>query len=172
MNYLGHPHRVSKHVTTLPLQVDIEKRHAIVVEGSLDDQVTYTTVADIGNVVARAVEYGGEWPAVGGIRGSRITIGELLQIGERVRGKPFTVEWLKKEDLAAGELKTDNYHRLNMPSIPKDQIEAFSKMAVIGVLLGINRGVWTVSDEWNQILPDYEFTQVEDFLKALWEGHQ
>ncbi|KPM34372.1 hypothetical protein AK830_g12202 [Neonectria ditissima] len=168
MNYLGHPHQVSKYITTLPVQFDFGKLHAIVVEGSLEDQITYTSVKDITNVVARAVDHKGVWPAVGGIRGSRVTIAELLRIGEAVRGKPFTVDWLKMEDLEAGKLKTDNYSRLDLPSIPKDQVEAFSKMATLGILIATSRGVWTVSDEWNQLLPDFKFTQVEEFIKNLW----
>ncbi|KAK7432009.1 hypothetical protein QQZ08_001299 [Neonectria magnoliae] len=168
MNYLGHPHRVSKYISTLPVQFDFDRLHALVVEGSLDDYITYTSVEDIANVVARAVDHEGVWPAIGGIRGSRVTIGELLQMGETIRGKPFTVDWLKLEDLESGVLKTNNYPRLNLPSIPEDQVEAFSKMATTGILIATGRGVWTVTDEWNQLLPDYEFTQVEQFIKKLW----
>jgi hypothetical protein len=74
------------------------------------------------------------------------------------------------EDLAAGELKTDNYPRLPLPSVPQDQVEAFSKMVVIGTLTAFHRGAWTVSDEWNQTFPDYKFTKVEELLKSAWEG--
>ncbi|KAH8694620.1 hypothetical protein BGZ61DRAFT_352574 [Ilyonectria robusta] len=170
LNYLGHPHQVSKYITTVPLQFDLETLHAVLVEGSLDYQITYTSVADIANVVARAVEYTGEWPVVGGIRGHRVTVGELLEIGENIRGKPFVVDWLKMEDLQAGIVKTDRYARLDIPSIPKDHIEAFSKMATAGILIAMSKGVWTVSDEWNKIFPDYEFEQVDTFLKKLWPG--
>jgi hypothetical protein len=72
------------------------------------------------------------------------------------------------EDLEAGELKTDNYPRIDLPSIPKDQVEAFSKMASRGVLIACCRGAWTVSDEWNRLLPDYKFTKVEEFLRGIW----
>ncbi|KAK7423648.1 hypothetical protein QQX98_000838 [Neonectria punicea] len=170
MNYLGHPHRVSKYISTLPVQFDFDKLHAIVVEGSLNDYVTYTSVEDIANVVARAVDYEGVWPVVGGISGSRVTNAELLRMGETIRGKPFTVDWLKLEDLESGILKTDAYARLDIPSIPKDQVEAFSKTAAIGILVSTGRGVWTVTDEWNQLLPDYKFTQVEELIKKLWCG--
>lgn len=174
----------------MPLQFDLETLHAVLVEGSLDYQITYTSVADIANVVARAVEYTGEWPVVGGIRGHRVTVGELLKIGENIRGKsygeretkcvdfglmksagkPFVVDWLKMEDLQAGIVKTDRYARLDIPSIPKDHIGAFSKMATAGILIAMSKGVWTVSDEWNKIFPDYEFEQVDTFLKKLWPG--
>ncbi|KAH7257899.1 hypothetical protein BKA59DRAFT_471262 [Fusarium tricinctum] len=172
MDYFCHPHKTTKYVTTAVVNVDFEKRRAIVVEGTLDDNIVYTSVEDIANVVTQAVDYEGEWPEVGGICGEKITIRQLLKLGEDMRGKPFTIEWLKMEDLEAGELKTDNYPRLELPSIPQEQIEAFSKMATIGVLIAFHRGVWTVSDEWNQLLPGYKFTKVEDLLKKAWGSGQ
>ena len=39
-----------------------------------------------------------------------------------------------------------------------------------GVLLSSAKGCWDVSDEWNQLMPDYEFTEIEDFLGKVWEG--
>lgn len=84
-------------------------------------------------------------------------------------GKPFTIDWLEMDDLMAGELKTDNYTRIELPSTPQEQIEAFSKMAIIGYLISSARGVWSVSDEWNRLLPDLKFTQVEDFIAKYWK---
>jgi len=168
MDYFCHPHKTTKYVTTTVVNVDFEKRRAIVAEGTLDDDIVYTSVEDIANVVTQAVDYEGEWPEVGGISGEKITIRQLLKLGEDITGKPFTIEWLKMEDLEAGELKTENYPRLELPSIPQEQIEAFSKMATIGVLIAFHRGVWTVTDEWNRLLPGYEFTKVEDLLKKAW----
>uniref|UniRef100_A0A8H7N1T1 NmrA-like domain-containing protein n=1 Tax=Bionectria ochroleuca TaxID=29856 RepID=A0A8H7N1T1_BIOOC len=113
MNYLGHPHKVSKYLTTMPTNIDFENGRALLAEGSLDDQLTFTTAHDVAAVVARAVEY-----------------------EESVRGKPFTIEWEKMEDLEAKELKSENYIRLPFPGIPEDQLEAFSKLATVSVLLG------------------------------------
>ena len=55
-------------------------------EGGEDDRITLTTVQDFANVVARAVQFEGEWPVVSGIRGADMTIGELVALGEKVRG--------------------------------------------------------------------------------------
>lgn len=84
MNYLGHPHKTSNHVNTLGFLFDFEKQHATLLKDRLDDVVVWTTVQDIAGVVARAVEYQGEWPAVGGITGSRVTVGEMLRLGEAI----------------------------------------------------------------------------------------
>ncbi|KAF9777089.1 hypothetical protein IL306_004636 [Fusarium sp. DS 682] len=179
MDYFCHPFKTTKYITTTVVNVDFVKKRALVVEGTLDDEITYTSVEDIANVVTKAIDFNGEWPVTGGISGDRITIRQLLKIGEELRGKsaditrkwksePFVIEWLKMEDLAAGELKTDNYPRLPFPSVPQDQVEAFSKMVIIGTLTAFHRGAWTVSDEWNQIFPDYKFTKVDELLKSAW----
>jgi hypothetical protein len=69
--------------------IDFNKRRALTLNGGNDDRITLTTVQDLANVVALAVEYEGEWPVVGGIKGTEISIGELLALGEKVRGTFF-----------------------------------------------------------------------------------
>lgn len=59
----------------------------ILVDGDDGTRITLTAVQDIARVVARAVDYEGEWPVVGGIQGSNISIGEFIALGERARGK-------------------------------------------------------------------------------------
>jgi hypothetical protein len=67
--------------------IDFNQYRALTLYGGDDDRITLTTVQDLANVVALAVEYEGEWPVVGGIKGTEISIGELLTLGEKVRGK-------------------------------------------------------------------------------------
>ncbi|KAH7308669.1 hypothetical protein B0I35DRAFT_399133 [Stachybotrys elegans] len=167
LEYLGHPRVKSKYLYTIPGLVNFEKIHALAMEGTEDDPVAYTSVEDIANIVVRAVDYEGEWPVNGGIRGSVATLKELLRIGEKVRGKPFELEWLKQSDVEAGIINTDNYLVVDLPSIPADQVTAFSKMATGKVLLSQHRGLWTPGDEWNRIFPDYKFVQIEDFLVKI-----
>lgn len=66
---------------------DFENRRAVVVDG-YDFIMTFTTVQDLARVVAQVVDYDGEWPAIGGIRGNRVSVSQILKIGERVRGTP------------------------------------------------------------------------------------
>jgi hypothetical protein len=56
--------------------------------------VTLTTMNDLANVVACAVEYSGEWPVVGGIHGTTLSTTKLLQIGAKVRGKKHLIYYL------------------------------------------------------------------------------
>lgn len=62
-------------------------------------------------------------------------------------------------------LKTDNFSRISSPAVPEEQVDAWSRMATIGLLQSLERGCWDISDEWNQLLPDLEFVKAEDFLK-------
>jgi hypothetical protein len=67
--------------------IDFQNRRAIVVDG-YDAIMTYTTVQDLAAVIARAVDLDGEWPVIGGISGNRVSISQILRIGEKIRGAP------------------------------------------------------------------------------------
>jgi hypothetical protein len=85
-NYLTYPYKSSKHFSPFETQIDFNNCRALTLEGGDNDRITLTTAQDLANVVARAVEYEGEWPVVGGIRGTELSIGQLLALGEKVRG--------------------------------------------------------------------------------------
>lgn len=65
---------------------DFANRRALVRDGGDDDCITFTTVQDFANVVVRAIEFEGEWPIVGGIQGTNVSIGRLVALGEEIRG--------------------------------------------------------------------------------------
>jgi hypothetical protein len=60
--------------------------------------------------------------------------------------------------------------RADHPSFTLEQAEAFAASMTAGMLMGIAAGGLSVSDEWNQIFPDYEFVKAEDFLTRAWDG--
>lgn len=86
MNYLAHPHKSAKHLLPIATPIDFHRRRALILDGSENARVILTTVQDLANIVVAAVEYEGIWPLVGGIKGDSVTVGELLDIGERIRG--------------------------------------------------------------------------------------
>ena len=86
-NYFTKPYKSTNHITQLDLPFDFNNRRILMADGSDDDSFTLTTVQDIANVVARAIDYEGEWPVVGGIKGTAITLRQLVALGERVRGR-------------------------------------------------------------------------------------
>ncbi|KAH7156641.1 hypothetical protein EDB81DRAFT_867640 [Dactylonectria macrodidyma] len=167
-NYMTYPFRSSKHVDLFETLVNFHQRRALVREGGEGDIITLTTAKDTGKVVALAIEYEGEWPIFGGIRGAQVTISELIALGEKIRGEPFAVEKLKTEDLKAGVIKSSWVPSVTHQSIPLESREAFAGMAVSGLLLGYSAGNFDVSDAWNKLLPDYKFTQPEEFLTEAW----
>ncbi|KAK4237580.1 NAD(P)-binding protein [Achaetomium macrosporum] len=170
VNYLTYPYQSAKHLPVVHTPLDLNKRRVLIVEGSDDVRVTFTRVEDLANVVARAVEYKGEWPVVGGIKGTELTVRQLIELGEKIRGGPFNVEKLRAEDLKAGVYKASWSPKLEHSSFPPENAEALSQTFTKGLLLGMSVGGWNVSDEWNRMLPDYQFIQAEDFLTDAWRG--
>jgi len=85
LNYFAPAGETTKHFAHLELPIDFLNRRAIILKGE-DSLVTLTTVNDIANVIARAIEYDGEWPVIGGIQGTTILTSKLLEIGVKARG--------------------------------------------------------------------------------------
>jgi len=85
-------------------------------------------------------------------------------------GGTSDVTRLKKEDLEAGTWQSEWAPLAAHPSIPADQVEAVSRAMVPNILLAINDGAFETSDEWNELLPDYKFTDAEPFVGREWRG--
>ncbi|PMD25096.1 NAD(P)-binding protein [Hyaloscypha hepaticicola] len=169
LEYLAAPYKTVKHLEPLNTMIDFQNRRAIVVDG-YDAIMTFTTVKDLTTVVVLAVDLAGEWPVVEGIRGNRVLVSEVLKIGEKVRGRTFAIEKVKLADLEKGILTASWTLEASHPSVKGDQVEKMLKTVLIGTLLSSAKGAWDVSDEMNQLLPDFKFTQIEDFLTEVWDG--
>ena len=70
-------------------------------------------------------------------------------------------------EIDAGVLNV-NMPAIQHPSIPEDQRELWHVPGWIGILTAVAKGAWTVTDEWNQILQDHTFTNLEDFVRKCW----
>lgn len=184
---------------TFETQVDFHNRRAIIRDGGEDDRITLTTAQDLAAVVARAVDYEGEWPLIGGIKGDELTFGQIIALGEKIRGTSrhllsqylpfpfrsscirlmwvgeelgarFEVEKLKTSDLKAGVVKTSWRPMVDHPAIPRETAEAQSAVMLGRLTLAFSVGAFEVSDEWNRLLPDYRFAPAEEFLSDIWRG--
>ncbi|KLJ08186.1 hypothetical protein EMPG_09954 [Blastomyces silverae] len=169
LDYLAFPHKTAKHLDPLQTVFDFENRRAIVVDGHEDAIMTLTTVADLAAIVAQAVDYKGKWPSVSGIRGKRVTVSQLLEIGKRVQGCSFTIDKVKIADLTAGRLITSWGLKSVHHAVSEDQALDMLKTVSIGILLSSSKGAWDSSDEMNQLFPEYEFTSAEHFLERVWK---
>lgn len=85
-------------------------------------------------------------------------------------GSPFTVDKVKLEDLEAGNLNTSWGLKAVHKAVSEDQASALLKAVSIGILLSSSKGAWDISDDFNQLFPDHEFTSIEEFLAKVWEG--
>jgi hypothetical protein len=92
-NYFTAPFKSSDNVQQVGLPWDFYHRRAILLEDSENDRISLTTSQDLANVVARAIEFEGEWPVFGGIRGSELSVKEVIALGEKVRGMSFLDWW-------------------------------------------------------------------------------
>lgn len=70
----------------MEIPFDFNTRRALLLDGDDDSPITFTTVQDLANVVAKAIDYEGEWPVISGIRGADISVGQLIALGEKIRG--------------------------------------------------------------------------------------
>lgn len=169
-NYLTRPYASSKHLHQVEFPIDLYNRRAIIAEGAEDAELTLTTVQDFATVVVRAIEYEGEWPVVSGLQGDVLTLGELIALGEKIRGGKFKVESFSKADMVAGTWESSWVPKMDHPSIPPDQVETMSKIGAAGISLGLLKGSFRASDEWNRILPEFRFEKAGEFLEKAWRG--
>ncbi|TVY94477.1 Oxidoreductase, partial [Lachnellula willkommii] len=169
LDYLATPYKTAKHLEPLNTIIDFQNQRAIVVDG-YDTVMTYTTIQDLATVVVRAVDLGGEWAMISGISGNKLPISQVLKIGEKLRGHPFTIDKVRLEDLENGILTASWTLEASHPTVAGDQIEKMLKTVLIGTLIGSAKGAWDVSDEVNKLLPDFRFTQIDDFLTEVWQG--
>lgn len=90
-NYFAAPYKTSKYIHPFQQHIDFNQRRALGLEGGDDAKITLTTVQDFVAVVVKAVEYEGEWPVVGGIKGDELSLGDLYALGGRVRSESAIV---------------------------------------------------------------------------------
>ncbi|KAJ4367257.1 hypothetical protein N0V83_006838 [Neocucurbitaria cava] len=169
INYLTRPYKSMEHIKALETPFDLHGRRLLVLDDADDARITFTTVNDLANVVAKAIEFEGTWPVIGGVRGTDLSIGELITLSEELRG-PVKVEKLKASDLEAGTWSSSWVPKLEHPSISPEQVEVISKGLTAGLVLAFGDEVFHSSEEWNKLLPDYEFEDAKTFLAKTWQG--
>lgn len=92
-----------------------------------------------------------------------------LSTADAFVGRPFNVEQPGIEDLKGGLMKTTWLPVVDHPAIPPEQAKAFAEMFLAGFSLGMSAGALNTSDEWNKLLPDFQFTQPRPFLTDMWK---
>lgn len=98
---------------------------------------------------------------------------DLTQGGMLTRGLgKFQIDRLSYDAAKKGTAETTWYPLLEHPSIPSDipadTLIALSKKVHMAYAVSFAEGAWSVSDEWNQLLPEYQFTSAEQYLRRAW----
>jgi hypothetical protein len=73
-------------------------------------------------------------------------------------------------DLEAGVLNTSWTVAKKHKAVSDEEAEGLFKTVTTGMLLSSAKGAWEVSDELNQLFPDYRFDEIETFLTRIWVG--
>ncbi|KAI9840667.1 MAG: hypothetical protein M1837_001391 [Sclerophora amabilis] len=140
--------------------VDLQHCRAEVPEGAQERRVRFVLADDVGRSVARCLDLE-QWPEQIRISGANPTCGELIQIAEGIKGKPFTVEVKTKEQILSeiGEAQKQN-----------DLFNLFKAGMALCVLEG-DYG-WE-SDaaggvEISDLFPTEKLTSLEEYLKTWW----
>lgn len=77
---------------------------------------------------------------------------------------------MELRDLEAGFLNTSWALGKKHRAVADEQSSDLLTKVPIGILLSSIKGAWDVSDEFNQLFPDYKFDGIEDFLTEVWDG--
>ena len=170
MDYFAHGGRKrNPGLITWPFFIDYEGRRAMVLDGG-EQEVVVTAVGDVSHVLELALRDERAWPAVGGMRGAKTSINELVELGKRVRGGEWTVEYVRGEDIERGVLTASWVPEMSHPVIPEEEREVFSREFVIMFFKGVLRGSWATGGEWNERFPGYKFVGLEEYMREAWEG--
>ncbi|KAF9870063.1 hypothetical protein CkaCkLH20_12422 [Colletotrichum karsti] len=138
-----------------------------IVPGNGDYPLVLTTVRDTAAMIAEAIEYTGEWPTTGGIRGSRMMVSDLVKVAESLRGS-FDIEKVDEGDILSGQLSAEWVPILKHPGIPVGQEVVMSRFTAQQFIQGTITGAWDVSDDWNKLMPNFTFTSAKDYLTEIW----
>lgn len=100
IEYFAAPHKTTAHLDPLMTIFDFVGCRAMVIDGHEDDAdavLTLTSVTDLARAVVAMIDlphrddYGpGQsvaWPKIGGLCGNKLTVRQILELQERVRGK-------------------------------------------------------------------------------------
>ncbi|KAK4224129.1 hypothetical protein QBC38DRAFT_486209 [Podospora fimiseda] len=166
MNYVAGPKQKTKHLSRNNFLFDVEHSRALV-PGSPDHLITYTAIEDVVNIVVKAIDYEGEWPKIGGINGVTASLGQGIEVAEKITGKKFAIEVLDISDLKASLQNASFLPQIDHPAIR--QLDEATKTGFIinaytDLMGAIVEGHAVVSDEWNRIFPDYKFLGFEEFI--------
>lgn len=187
LDYLVYPNQTCKHFPNLGSTVDFFNCRAILLKDTEPGRFGMTLVEDMAAVAAEAVDYPGEWPVDGGMHSIMTSFPELVEIGERLRGrvhekrlryetvtdhnnagKKFDIEYVTLAQARSGRLPTSWVADFNHAAIPEQLRDSWSRTFNAKMMYSVHLGNYAVSDTWNRLLPDFRFTTLEELLEKYY----
>ncbi|KAF6828855.1 nmrA-like family protein [Colletotrichum plurivorum] len=160
MDYWGMPH-IQTHMDPYTWAIDVANCRAAI-PGSGDDLISVTYSVDVARFITRSLD-SQDWPVFSIVVGSDVTLNQLLQIVERIRGTKFQVQDDSVEDLRNNQATVLN----KGDGVPRELIEItalFGRVAVSGCLRIPEEG------RLNTIYPEIRPSNVEELLEKAWAG--
>ncbi|KAK4121576.1 hypothetical protein N657DRAFT_657630 [Parathielavia appendiculata] len=130
LNYIAGSRQTAKHLRSTNLLYVDHGNGTAVVAGNMTEKYSLTAIADLVNIVVKAVEDEGEWPKIGGINGNTLFFADETAIGEEIKE-------MDREDLKAGVIKTSWPPGLDHFSLSEAEKEPISRPILCGMLLNM-----------------------------------
>jgi hypothetical protein len=63
---------------------------------------------------------------------------------------------------------TSWFPSMEHPMVPPQLRVSLSKSFTAKTVLSIYNGCWDVTEDWNKLLPDFRFTNLDNFVEKVW----
>ncbi|KAI4128347.1 MAG: hypothetical protein LQ338_002792 [Usnochroma carphineum] len=166
LDYFGMPDCHSYMLPEIPY-IDIAACRAAI-PGSGDDKVTLTYTKDVAKFVKELVRSDDKWPARSLIAGDVVTLNEVVEVAEQVRGTKFDVVRDPLEDLRNGKVTEIPAYLPLYEVFPKQFL--LEMMAGFGVAMATGVFAFDESNLLNKKYPDIHTTKMRDLIRAHWSG--
>ncbi|KAL4955451.1 pyridoxal phosphate-dependent transferase [Aspergillus filifer] len=165
MDYWGLPH-VKSNLEQHIMLVEMENCEAVI-PGNGDDIIGMTYSYDMARFIARLLEVdASEWEEFSVIVGDEVSANQLVALGEKVRGKRFSVKYDSVDDVMKGDvtLPSKQPDGLSYSEEMKEMIALVDRL-VVGKCFEFPKGV-----RMNGRFPDLKLKTIEEVVKEAWEG--
>lgn len=148
----GAPKRHEGPFRLMPFVVNIASQEAAI-PGTGEEPMTFTSVRDVGRLVAAAVKLRERWPEELEMVGETTTFNQVVRDAETVTGRKINVQYMDKAVLAT-----------RLEELKGDEMQFFYHQ----VLYAIADGLGAVSPILNRLVPDVSVTSVKEFIAEYW----
>ncbi|KAL4946409.1 hypothetical protein BDV06DRAFT_208706 [Aspergillus oleicola] len=166
MDYWGLPH-VKSNLEQHTMLIDMENCEAVI-PGSGDDVIGMTYSYDMARFIARLLEVNAkEWKEFSVIVGDEVTANQLVELGERVRGRKFSVKYDSVDGIMKGDvtLPAKQPEGLSYTEEEMKEVVALVDRLVVGKCFEFPK-----DGRANGRFPDLKLRKIEDVVREAWKG--